>query len=156
MSVLAKEWLATPAREDHFVEITQSDFYAGMVKIQGEIYNQLLAMDPKFVPSDYGLRDRLPESYDDYLSSTAAPPPVVHASPSLEPALDTIPLDIAYLDSAGNATDVVSMQTSHRDGIASNHLTIPETGEDATQQAPHPAAPSSQSESVIRASGASS
>lgn len=109
-----------------------------MVKMQGKIYDQLVAMDPKFVLSDYGLRDRFPESYNDYLSSATTPPPVVPASPTLEPALGQIPLDTAYLDSTANAAGVASMWTPHHDDIASIHLTIPEIGEDSTLLATHP------------------
>lgn len=129
LSALAKEWLATPGGEDHLVEITQSDFYAGMVKMQGEVYAQLLAMDAKFQPSDYGLCDRLPESYEEYLGTTTAPPLAVPDSPSLEPPLDPIPMDTAYLDSAANAAEVASMGTAHRDGVASSHLTLPKMRE---------------------------
>lgn len=106
LSLLAKKWLATPGGDDYLVEITQTDFYAGMVKMQGEIYAQLLAMDEKFKPSDYGLRDLLPASYEEYTANAAAPSPVVPDSPVLEPALGAIPLDTAYLDSATNAVEV--------------------------------------------------
>lgn len=76
LGALAKEWLATLTGEEYLLEITQSDFYTGMVKMQGEIYDQLMVMDPKFAPAGYGLRDRLPESYEEYLSSAVQPPPV--------------------------------------------------------------------------------
>lgn len=156
LSTLVKEWLATPAGEDHLVEITQSDFYAGMVKMQGEVYAQLLAMNSKFQPSDYGLRDRLPESYEDYLALAVAPPPAVPDSPSLEPALGPIPMDTDYLDSAANAAEVATMGTAHRDGVASSHLSLPETAEesaprDVLQAAPtgHPARTSGSSEALV-------
>lgn len=73
LSTLAKEWLVTSGGEDYLVEITLSDFYTGMVKMQGEIYAQLVAMDTKFKPSDYDLRDRLLESYEEYFATTTAP-----------------------------------------------------------------------------------
>lgn len=98
-------------------------------------------MDPKFEPSDYGLCDRLPKSYKEYLSMAATPPltipPTVPDSLALESALGTIPLDTAYLDSAANVVEVVSMGTAHRDGIATSHLTLLETGEETSQQAVH-------------------
>lgn len=73
LGTLAKEWLVTQTGEYYLLETTQGDFYAGMVKMQGEIYDQLVAMDLKFVPPDYGLRDQLPESYEEYLSSIVQP-----------------------------------------------------------------------------------
>lgn len=101
-----------------------------MVKMQGEVYAQLLAMDAKFQPSDYGLRDRLPEPYEEYLATATAPPPAIPASPSLEPALGSIPMDTDYLDSAANAAEVASMGTAYRDGVTSSHLTLSETAEE--------------------------
>lgn len=74
----------------------------------------------------------------------------------LEPALDHIPLDTTYLDSAANIAEVESMGTTHRDRVIAARLSILETRDDHVVTLDTSVASSGQAEKDIGAEGPSS